>query len=55
MYIYTSFRNWGDVGSPPSSEKFAHCPSPHRKSIEPNNKIKSSFLAVVIAPVPFLF
>ena len=27
----------------------------HQKSIQPNKKIKTSFLAVAIAPVPFLF
>ena len=27
----------------------------HQKSIQPNKKLKTSFLAVVIAPVPFSF
>ena len=29
--------------------------SPHKKSIQSYKKIKTSFLAVVIAPVPILF
>ena len=28
---------------------------PHQRSIQSNRKVKTSFLAVVIAPVPFLF
>ena len=54
---------WGEGwGSPPTNQKFGHSPSPrqilipsHQKSIRPNKRIKTSFLAVVIAPVPFLF
>ena len=52
----------GGWGSLPTNQKFGHSPPPqqmfipsHEKSIQPNQKIKTSFLAVVIAPVPFLF
>ena len=55
------FPYWG-VGESPTNQQFAHSPPPHQifipshqKSIQPNKKIKMSFLAVVIAPVPFLF
>ena len=49
-------------GSPPTNQKFVHSvplhrifiPS-HQNSIQPNSKIKTSLLAVVIAPVPYLF
>ena len=51
----------GVLGSPPTNQKFSHSPPPHQifipslqKSIQPNKKIKTSFLAVVIASVPFL-
>ena len=49
-------------GSFPTNQKFAHSPPPHQicipqhqMPIQPNKKIKMSFLAVVIAPAPFLF
>ena len=62
MYVYTGFALpgvWGGV--PPTSQKFAHSPplllSPTTLSpqFNPIKKIKASFLAVVIAPEPFLF
>ena len=52
----------GGWGSPPTNKKFAHLPPPHQifipshqKLIQPNEKIKTLFLVVVIAAVPFLF
>ena len=63
MYVYTGFvlpGIWGG-GSPPNQPKMCSflpsAPLPHHPSpsIQPNKKIKASFLAVVIAPEPFLF
>ena len=52
----------GEWGSRPTNQKLAHSPPPHKifisshqKSIQPNKKRKTSFLALAIAPVPFLF
>ena len=52
----------GGRGSPPTNKKFADLPRSHQifipfhqKSIQSNKKIKTSFLTVVISPVPFLF
>ena len=57
---YTEFSLLWGWGSPTTNQKFAHSPPPHQilipshqKLIHPNKKIKMSFLAVVIAPVPF--
>ena len=59
------FPYWGMTWgvSPPTSRKFAHSPPvdfPHKKSIPPTkqqfpsyNPIKTAFLAVVIASIPF--
>ena len=44
---------WSFLPHPPLPTKFLF--PPHQKSIQPNKKIKTSLLAVVIAPVPFLF
>ena len=51
----------GGWWSPTTNQKFTHLPTPHQifipshqKPMQPNKKIKISFLAVVIAPVPFL-
>ena len=56
IYIYPAFRPLGRCGeSPPPSKNLLIYPTPHQKSIQPNKKMKTSFLAVVIAPVPFLF
>ena len=56
------FPYWGDGGVRPNNQKFTQSTPPHQifipshqKSIQSNKKIKTSFLAVVIAPVPFLF
>ena len=64
MYIY-KYRIFptGAMGeSPPPAKHLLILPlptnvlfPPHQKSIQPNRKMKTSFLAVVIAPVPFLF
>ena len=63
-FIYIQvFPYWGDGGSPPIQPQICSFPPPphqifipsHQKTIQPNKKIKRSFLAVVIAPVPFLF
>ena len=67
LYIKTCWQSLyrisllGGWGSPPTNQKFAHSPPPnqifipsHQKSIQPNKKI-TSLLAIVIAPVPFLF
>ena len=55
------FPCWG-AGESPNQQKFADLPRSHQifipfhqKSIQSNKKIKTSFLTVVIAPVPFLF
>ena len=57
------FPYWGDGGESPKPAKNLIFPPPlptkflfppHQKSIQPNKKIKVSFLAAVI-PVPFLF
>ena len=60
--VYTGLSLLGGWGSPPTNQKFGHSPPPHQifipshqKSIQANKRIKTSFLAVVIAPVPFLF
>ena len=60
MFIQ-SFTYWG-MGKSPPTKKIAHSPTPHQifiashqKPIQSNKKIKTSFLAVVIAPVAFLF
>ena len=54
----------GNAGSPPTNKKSAHSPSrlPPPKVYSPTkyqfscyNAIRNSFLAIVIAPVPFLF
>ena len=52
----------GMMGESPQQPKFAHLPPRHQiflpypqKSVQPNKKVKTSVLAVVIAPVPFLF
>ena len=57
LYRVFPARGWG---SPPTNKKFADLPPPHQifipfhqKSIQSNKKIKTSFLTVVIAPVPF--
>ena len=68
MYVYTGFvlpGIWGGGagrgGSPPNQPKICSflpsAPLPHHPSpsIQPNKNIKASFLAVVIAPEPFLF
>ena len=58
MYIHTGLSLLRGWGSPPYQPKICSPPSPkflfppHQKSIQPNKK--TSFLAVVIAPVPFL-
>ena len=62
-YIYTGFSllvGWRESARPAKNfliplllTKFLF--PPEEKSIRPNKKIKTSFLAVVIAPVPFLF
>ena len=56
------FPYWGNGGVPPTNQKFAHLPPPHQifipshqKLIQPNEKIKTLLLVVVIAAVPFLF
>ena len=55
IYIYIQgFPYWGDGGSPPPPAKNLLIP-PLKKSIQPNKKIKTSFLVIVIPPVPFLF
>ena len=50
------------MGEFTTKQKFTHSSHPHQicipshqKSIQPNKIIKASALAVVIAPVPFLF
>ena len=50
----------GGMGESPHQTNSAHLPHQifipsHQKSIQPNKKIKTSFLVVVIAPIPFLF
>ena len=66
LHIKTGFsllRGWGVGGGvgPPTTKNLLIHPPPHQifipshqKSIEPNKKIKTSFLAIVIAPVAFL-
>ena len=65
MYIYNIYRVFptGGMGGVPPPAKNLLIPllptkflfPPHQKSIQPNKKIKTSFLAVAIAPVPILF
>ena len=67
IYIYINrffpFPTGGMGAVPRTSQKFTHSPTlptkflfpPVQKSIQPNKKTKTSFLAVVIAPVPFWF
>ena len=68
LYIKTCWQSLyrvfptGGWGSPSTNKKFAHLLPPHQifipsyqKLIQPNEKIKTLFLVVVIAPVPFLF
>ena len=68
LYIKTCWQSLymvfptGDMGESSHQPKIcSFTPSPpnfyssHQKSIQPNKKIKTSFLAVVIAPVTFLF
>ena len=59
---YTRFSLLPGWGSPPIRHKYAHSAPPHQslilspqKSIQPNKKIKTSFLDVVIAPVYTIF
>ena len=60
--VYKGFSLLGEMGVGSSTnQKFAHSPPPHQifvpsdqKLTQPNKKIKTSFLAVAIAPVPFL-
>ena len=64
LHIKTGFsllRGWGAGVGPPTTKNLLIHPPPHQifipsyqKSIEPNKKIKTSFLAIVIAPVAFL-
>ena len=63
IYIYTGFSllvGWRESARPAKNflislllTKFLF--PPEEKSIQPNKTIKTTFLAVVIAPVPFLF
>ena len=47
---------WGWGGIPPPAKNVLILPfPPHQKSVQPNKKIKMSFLVAVIPPVPFLF
>ena len=69
IYLYIAiyiqgFPCWGDEGSPHYQPKICSFPlatkfvfPPHQKSVQPNKKMKLSFLAVPVltAPVPFLF
>ena len=56
------FPYWDDGGVPPPTKNLLIYPPRHQtfipypqKLVQPNKKVKTSFLAVVIAPVPFLF
>ena len=60
--VYTGFSLVGGWSSPSTNQKFFHSPTPYQifilsdqLSIQPNKKIKTSFLAVFIVPVPFCF
>ena len=56
IYIYRVFPNVGMGGIPPPAKNVLILPfPPHQKSVQPNKKIKMSFLVAVIPPVPFLF
>ena len=56
IYIYRVFRTGGMGGIPPPAKNVLIPPfPPHQKSVQPNKKIKMSFLVAVIPPVPFLF
>ena len=67
LYIKTCWQSLyrvfptGEMGESPNQQKICLFTPPHQifilshqKSIQPNKKIKTSFLAVVIASVPFL-
>ena len=62
VYVYKIFPT-GVMGEyPPPAKHLLILPiptkilfSPHQRSIQPNRNVKTSFLAVVIAPVPFRF
>ena len=68
LYIKTCWQSLykvfptGRMGESPTNQIFALLPPPHQtvipshqKSIQRNEKIKTSFLAVAIAPLPFFF
>ena len=56
IYIYRFFPTGRMGGVPPPAKNLLIPPSaPHQKSIQHNKKIKTSFLVVVIPPVPFSF
>ena len=68
LYIKTCWQSLykvfptGGMGESHTNQRFALLPPPHKifipshqKSIQSNKKIKTSILAVVMAPVSFLF
>ena len=67
IFMYIILGGWWDSPSPAANNFLIPHPLPslpfltkflfpsHQKLIQLNKKIKMSFLAVVVAPVPFLF